>query len=278
MARITGLLGKIKINWTAIAALAAVAAAIFAGLTWREASNTLDYTLRREAPDLYLKTDRFIYGDFEISDKTEWNTPRNIPSNSVVLKQYPMIETITGNKYNRRCLIMNSSNKHSSSSPIANYSGLFGELHLQNRGDVVITRIEIAECRFVMRNDTGFGLEDFSLEPSGYLDVDIGRDSPLILYIGYLYDNDSHMLCNPQYVVNGVLDSGAMEKKRMFDDQLRVYLPVIIDLFEEMSITFRLTTQDGRVYLQTSTMRVLERDMNGGGMYVPDTPPAQLVQ
>lgn len=61
---------NLKINWTLVwttmAAIAAVAAAIFAGLTWENAEKALEYSKTKEAPDLWMKKDVFVYGDYEI--------------------------------------------------------------------------------------------------------------------------------------------------------------------------------------------------------------------
>lgn len=37
----------------------------------------------------------------------------------------------------------------------------------------------------------------------GKLDVDIGKDAPLIIFIGYLFDNDTHLLSDPKYAAGG---------------------------------------------------------------------------
>lgn len=258
---------RIKINWTAIAAIAAAVAAIFAGLAWWNTEQALNYTRLKEAPDLWIVSDKFVYGDYGIAELSDWGIPRNVPKETVVLRHYPVIDLRTGDKLNRICAIFNSSEKHSTNAQIDNYSGLFGEIHFENRGDIGIKKIEIINCSFKMREVPGLDLEDFSLEPSGALDVDIGRGSPFIMFIGYLYDNDNHMMCNPKYVTNGRLNPTEIEKKRMFDDQLRCYLPVIIDLYEELSFTFRFTAQDGSEYTQTHTIQIqLDGD---GGIYNP---------
>lgn len=261
---------------TGVATLAAVFAAIFAGLTWQSAKQTLEYAKLKEAPDLWMKRDLFVYGDYEITDLSQWNQPRGIPPETIVLQHFPVTQTTTGNHLNRVCAIFNSSAKNSSNTKIDNYSGLFGELYFENRGELPIKEIEIAECHFTMRKNNDYDLEDFSLVPQGKLDVDIGRDSPLIILIGYLFDNDTHLLCDPKYSPEGILNAEAIQKKKMYDDQLRCHLPVIIDLYDELIVTFRFTAQDGSVYEQEHTVKI---ELSGeGGIYTPTTSMAVLIE
>ena len=214
---------KNRINWAAIAALAAVAAAIFAWGTWYNAEETLKYAKAKETPDLWMVKDKFVYGEYAITHLSQWDQPQGIPQGTLVLQHFPVKEIETGNTLNRICAIVNSSTKYSSNDHIDNYSGLFGELYFQNRGEIPIKEIEITKCDFKMRDSNDYQLEDFSLSTQGKLDVDIGRDSQLIVLLGYLYDNDEHLLCDPKYVSDGLLDLKTVQKKKMFDDQLRCY-------------------------------------------------------
>ena len=262
--------------FTAVAAIAAVAAAIFAGLTWKNAEKALEYSKTKEAPDLWMKKDVFIYGDYEITHLSQWNQPQGIPPETVVLQHFPVIQTTTGNQLNRVCAIFNSSSKNSSNTQIDNYSGLFGELYFENRGELSIKEIEITECHFKMRESNDYDLEDFSLATQGKLDVDIGRDSPFIILIGYLFDNGNRLLCDPKYAVEGTLNAEAIQKKKMYDDQLRCYLPVMIDLYDELTFTFRFTSQDGSIYEQEHTVN---RNLSGdGGIYTPTASVATLIE
>lgn len=266
---------KNRINWAAIAALAAVAAAIFAWGTWYNAEETLKYAKAKETPDLWMVKDKFVYGEYAITHLSQWDQPQGIPQGTLVLQHFPVKEIETGNTLNRICAIVNSSTKYSSNDHIDNYSGLFGELYFQNRGEIPIKEIEITKCDFKMRDSNDYQLEDFSLSTQGKLDVDIGRDSQLIVLLGYLYDNDEHLLCDPKYVSDGLLDLKTVQKKKMFDDQLRCYLPVMIDLYDELSLIFRFTAQDGSVYEQEHKIKItLSGD---GGMYTPTSSVAQLI-
>lgn len=266
---------KNRINWAAIAALAAVAAAIFAWGTWYNAEETLKYAKAKETPDLWMVKDKFVYGEYAITHLSQWDQPQGIPQGTLVLQHFPVKEIETGNTLNRICAIVNSSTKYSSNDHIDNYSGLFGELYFQNRGEIPIKEIEITKCDFKMRESNDYQLEDFSLSTQGKLDVDIGRDSQLIVLLGYLYDNDEHLLCDPKYVSDGLLDLKTVQKKKMFDDQLRCYLPVMIDLYDELSLIFRFTAQDGSVYEQEHKIKItLSGD---GGMYTPTSSVAQLI-
>lgn len=66
------------------------------------------------------------------------------------------------------------------------------------------------------------------------------------------------------------------KKKRMYDDQLRCYLDVIIDLYDEMTFTLRFTAQDGSVYEQEHTIKI---ELAGnGGIYKPVVKKAVLVK
>lgn len=266
---------KNRINWAAIAALAAVAAATFAWGTWYNAEETLKYAKAKETPDLWMVKDKFVYGEYAITHLSQWDQPQGIPQGTLVLQHFPVKEIETGNTLNRICAIVNSSTKYSSNDHIDNYSGLFGELYFQNRGEIPIKEIEITKCDFKMRDSNDYQLEDFSLSTQGKLDVDIGRDSQLIVLLGYLYDNDEHLLCDPKYVSDGLLDLKTVQKKKMFDDQLRCYLPVMIDLYDELSLIFRFTAQDGSVYEQEHKIKItLSGD---GGMYTPTSSVAQLI-
>lgn len=172
--------------------------------------------------------------------------------------------------------IFNSSEKNSSNAKIDNYSGLFGELYLENRGELPIKEIEITACHFKMRESNDYDLEDFSLATQGKLDVDIGRDSPFIILIGYLFDNGNRLLCDPKYAVEGSLHAKAIQKKKMYDDQLRCYLPVMIDLYDELTFTFRFTSQDGSIYEQEHTVKI---NLSGdGGIYTPTASVATLIE
>lgn len=262
--------------WTTIAAIAAVAAAIFAGLTWKSAEKALEYSKTKEAPDLWMKKDMFVYGDYKITHLSQWDQPRGIPPETVVLKHFPVIQTTTGNSLNRVCAIFNSSSKDSSNAQIDNFSGLFGEVYFENRGELPIKEIEISNCHFKMRTSNDYHLEDFSLTAQGKLDVDIGRDSPFIVLIGYLFDNGNHLLCDPKYASNGTLNENAVQKKKMYDDQLRCYLPVMIDLYDEMTITFKFTSQDGSIYEQKHMVKI---ELSGdGGMYTPTASVVTLIK
>ena len=192
------------------------------------------------------------------------------------MQQFPVKEIETGNLLNRTCLILNSSSKSSSNAQIDNYSGLFGEVHFENRGAVAIKEIEVASCHLKMRENTGYDLQDFDLTPVGKLDVDIERGSPFIIFVGYLFDNDEHRICDPRYMNDEGLRKDAMQKKRMYDDQLRCYLDVIIDLYDEMTFTLRFTAQDGSVYEQEHTVKI---ELAGnGGIYKPVVKEAVLVE
>lgn len=264
------------INWTVVAAIAAVVSAIFAGLAWHNSEKALNYTKAKEAPDLWMKKDVFVLGKYKITQLSHWNQPNGIPAKSVVLQHFPIEETETGYKVNRICNIVNASSKSSSNTRIDNYTGLFGELHFENRGTVPIKEIEMTSYRFKMKEDTKYTLEDFELTPIGKLNVDIERGSPLILYIGYLFDNDEHMLCDPQYMSNDGLRLDAVQKKKMQDDQLRCYLDVIIDLYDEMSFTLRYTAQDGSTYDQEYTISI--NRFGEGGIYNPNEKEAVRVK
>lgn len=253
--------------WTTTAAIAAVAAAVFAGLTWKSAEKALEYSKTKEAPDLWMKKDLFVYGDYEITNLSKWNQPQGIPPKTVVLQHFPVVQTATGNRLNRVCAIFNSSTKNSSNAQIDNYSGLFGEVYFENRGELSIREIEITDCHFKMRASNDYDLEDFSLAAQGKLDIAIGRDSPLVILIGYLFDNGNHLLCDPKYALEGTLDKEAIQKKKMYDDQLRCYLPVMIDLYDEVTVTFKFTSQDGSTYEQQHTVKI---ELSGdGGIYKP---------
>lgn len=71
------------------------------------------------------------------------------------------------------------------------------------------------------------------------------KRSKYMNYIRYLFDNGNRLLCDPKYAVEGTLNAEAIQKKKMYDDQLRCYLPVMIDLYDELTFTFRFTSQDG---------------------------------
>lgn len=262
--------------WTALAAIAAVVAALFAGLAWRSAEKALKYARTKEAPDLWMKKDVFVYGEYEITQLSQWEQPKGVPPRTVVLRHFPVMEKKSNNHLNRVCTIFNSSQKHSSNAHIDNYSGLFGELHFENRGALSIKEIEITKCHFKMRRNTDYELEDFQLTAQGKLDVDIGRDAPLIVLVGYLFDNDTHLLCDPKYATGGSLHAEAIQKKKMYDDQLRCYLPVMIDLYEELTFTFRFTSQDGSAYEQEHTVKI---ELCGdGGIYTPTANVAILIK
>lgn len=204
-----------KINWTAVAAIAAVVAALFAGLAWYNSKQALRYAKAKEAPDLWIVKDKFVYSEYKIIRYlSPWGQPRGIPQETIILQHFPVEETATGNTLNRICAIINSSAKHSSNAHVDNYSGLFGELYFQNRGEISIREIEITRCDFKMRKSNDFQLEDFCLSAQGKLDVDIGRDSQLIVLLAYLYDNNEHLLCDPKYISDGLLDIETIKMKK----------------------------------------------------------------
>lgn len=268
------------INWTAVSAIAAVVAVIVAGVSACVARHAdkeeRDYAKTKEAPDLWMKKDVFVWEEYEITQLSHWGQPNGIPAKSIVLQQFPVKEIATGNLLNRVCLISNSSSKPSSNAQIDNYSGLFGEVYFENRGAVAIKKIEITSCHFKMRENTGYVLEDFDLTPVGKLDVDIERGSPFIMFVGYLFDDDEHKICDPRYMNDEGLRKDAMQKKRMYDDQLRCYLDVIIDLYDEMTFTLRFTAQDGSVYEQKHSVKI---ELAGnGGIYKPVVNEAVIVE
>ena len=261
--------------WMALATIAAIAAAIFAGLTWKNAEKSLEYAKTKEAPDLWMKKDKFIYGEYEITQLSQWNQPMGIPPETVVLQHFPVMEKKTKNHLNRMCMIFNSSKKHSSNAHIDNYTGLFGELYFENRGLLPIKEIEMTKCHFKMRKNNDYDLEDFTLKTLGKLDVDIRQDSQFIIFIGYLFDYDNHLLCDPKYSPRRILIAEAIVKKKMYNDQLRCYLPVI-DLYDELTFTFKFTSQDGSVYTQKHTIKI---ESNGnGGIYTPTAGIATLIK
>ncbi len=262
--------------WMALATIAAIAAAIFAGLTWKNAEKSLEYAKTKEAPDLWMKKDKFIYGEYEITQLSQWNQPMGIPPETVVLQHFPVMEKKTKNHLNRMCMIFNSSKKHSSNAHIDNYTGLFGELYFENRGLLPIKEIELTKCHFKMRKNNDYDLEDFTLKTLGKLDVDIRQDSQFIIFIGYLFDYDNHLLCDPKYSPRRILIAEAIVKKKMYNDQLRCYLPVMIDLYDELTFTFKFTSQDGSVYTQKHTIKI---ESNGnGGIYTPTAGIATLIK
>lgn len=262
--------------WMALATIAAIAAAIFAGLTWKNAEKSLEYAKTKEAPDLWMKKDKFIYGEYEITQLSQWNQPMGIPPETVVLQHFPVMEKKTKNHLNRMCMIFNSSKKHSSNAHIDNYTGLFGELYFENRELLPIKEIEMTKCHFKMRKNNDYDLEDFTLKTLGKLDVDIRQDSQFIIFIGYLFDYDNHLLCDPKYSPRRILIAEAIVKKKMYNDQLRCYLPVMIDLYDELTFTFKFTSQDGSVYTQKHTIKI---ESNGnGGIYTPTAGIATLIK
>lgn len=186
------------------------------------------------------------------------------------------MEVKSGHKENRTCLIVNSSDKSSSNAKIENYTGIFGEVYFENRGTIPIREIEITKCSFKMRKGNNNILEDFSLNAIGKLEVNIRQESPFKFLLCYLYDNNENMLCDPRYTPNGSLHAEAVKKKRMYDNQLRCYLPVIIDLYEKLSFSFKLTAQDGRVYEQNHTIEIKLR--GEGGTYTPKADKPRLLK
>lgn len=62
----------------------------------------------------------------------------------------------------------------------------------------------------------------------------------------------------------------------MQDDQLRCFLPVMIDLYDELSLTFRFTAQDGNVYEQEHKVKITL--CGDGGIYTPTSSTAQLIK
>lgn len=127
-----------------------------------------------------------------------------------------------------------------------------------------------------MRKNTDYALEDFDLSTQGELDVDVGRDAPFIIFIGYLFDNDTHLLCDPKYASDGSLNAEIIQKKKMYNDQLRCYLPVIIDLYEEVTFTFKFTSQDGSIYEQDHSVKI--KLSGDGGIYTPTASMATLIE
>ena len=62
----------------------------------------------------------------------------------------------------------------------------------------------------------------------------------------------------------------------MYDDQLRCYLQVMIDLYDEMTCTLRFTSQDGSIYEQEHTVKI---NLSGdGGIYTPTASVATLIE
>ena len=62
----------------------------------------------------------------------------------------------------------------------------------------------------------------------------------------------------------------------MYDDQLRCYLPVMIDIYDELTFTFRFTSQDGSIYEQEHTVNI---NLSGdGGIYTPTASVAKLIE
>ena len=62
----------------------------------------------------------------------------------------------------------------------------------------------------------------------------------------------------------------------MYDDQLRCYLPVMIDLYDELTFTFRFTSQDGSIYEQKHTVKI--ELIGDGGIYTPTADVATLIE
>ncbi len=265
-----------EIFWTAIAAIAAVIAATFAGFAWLEARKSRRYIESKEVPDLWLVKDKFIYGDYQIAEdeSTPFNQPKDIPPKSIVLRNFSIIENNTKERLNRICIIANSSNTDSSIGKINNYTGFFGEIYFENRGMLGIKKIKIVDCTFKMNKTCGYDLEDFKLEPIGEIDVDISRGFPFVAFIAYLFNEGSYMLCDPQYIQDSHLQNNVMQKKKNYDNQLRCHLPVIIDLYDEMSFTLEYVAQNGYTYTQTQIIEI-ERD-ECGGWYKPKLEPAKI--
>lgn len=260
---------------TMISVLAAAFAACFAGAAWITAHNALKYTKAKEAPHLLIARDVFIYGTYEITPLTNWGTPHEVPAETVVLKRFQVKELGHDIADNKPCLIFNSSSHDSSSAEIANYSGLFGEVYLENRGETKVIQIEIIECFFKMRPNK-HNWKDFSLKGEGKLNIDLSQDSPFIFYVGYLCDNDSHMICNPNYMIDGKLCEDAIKVKKLKTDQLNCYLPIIIDLYEELDLVIKYTSIDGTQYIQRHTIKVLLEDE--GGRYISEASRARVVR
>lgn len=265
-----------EIFWTAIAAVAASVAAAFAGLAWCEARKSRRYIETKEAPDLWLVKDKFVYGDYQIAEdeSTPYNQPKDIPPKTAILRNFSIIDNSTKERLNRICIILNSSSTGSSSSKINNFTGLFGEIYFENRGTLGIKKIKIIDMSFKMNKTYGYDVEDFKLETVGEIDVDISRGFPFVAFIGYLYNEGAHMLCDPKYVEDSHLREDAMRKKRNYDNQLSCHLPVIIDLYDEVSFTFEYVAQNEVTYTQTQTVKI-ERD-ECGGWYKPKPEPAKI--
>ena len=256
-------------------------AAVFAGLAAYAALSTKRYALKRDlkddAPDLFLEKDRFVYGNYEFADLSAVGVPKNIPPMTISIKPFVLINNKTKKRLNRMCIVCNSSRKNTANEKPDNYSGIFGELHFVNRG-ALIKRIEITQCCFIMRDNPALSLEKkFSLAPDGVLDVNVERGSAFILYISYLYDDDSYRLCNPKYITDGKLNQGQIEAKRNEENQLRCNLPVIIDLYDQFIFTFKYLTQRDDEYKQTFIIKIKMdnyEDEESGGVYNPILGPA----
>lgn len=255
--------------WTAIASVAAVFAAIFAGFAWLSSKKTLNYVKSKDIPDLWLEKDRFVYGEYKIEDTTKWQMPIDVPGQSVCLKNYN-VSCNGEDKFNRKCIIFNSSLKNSSEGGIDNYTGIFGELCYVNRGELGIRKIELKSCKFTMKNK-----EEISLTPEGSFDVDIERGGTFIAFIAYLYDTSARCLCNQKYIENGKLNKESMDLKKNFNDQLRCTLPVIIDEYDKLETEFILSAQDGKKYCQKHIIEI--KTSGNGGVYCPSTERAELI-
>ena len=238
----------------------AFCAAVFAGLAALCAAITLinNYKIRQKdkAPDLYLKKDKFVYGKYEFFTQRN-GVPKGIPDTTALLSRQEIVRD--GVRLNRICIVYNTSRKHTNNETPECYSRIFGEVYFENRGGSTIKSIEIIECRFIMRRNTGLELtNEIALQTQGCVSVNIQKGQRLIVYIAYLFDKDDHMLCNPFCLdENGQLKQNIMELKHNEEDQLRCPLPVIIDLYERMIFTFRYTTApDNHIYEQTFLIEI----------------------
>ena len=64
----------INFDWTAVAAISAAVAALFAGLSYLNIKRIQKYVDVKEAPELWMVKDEFVYEDYEITDLTNLET------------------------------------------------------------------------------------------------------------------------------------------------------------------------------------------------------------
>lgn len=257
-------------DWIPNTGISAFLAAIFAGIAACCAIITLidNHRLRQKAkiPDLYLAKDKFVYGEYEFFDLKN-GVPKDIPEMTASFSRRIIVRD--GLKLNQFSIIYNASRKHTNNDIPENYTHIFGEVHLENRGGVTIKSIKLENCNFIMRKDTGLRLEhEFSLETEGNESINLQKGQSLIIYIAYLFDNDDHRLCDPSCLdENGRLNSDAMNYKRNEENQLRCPLPVIIDLYDELHFTLQYTTfPDNKEYQQHFIIKI-QTEMEKGNKY-----------